>query len=271
MNDKRISSEIQKKLLVEMLKYIDDICRKNDIKYSLIGGTLIGAIRHKGFIPWDDDIDIILDYRNYKKLLSILKRENNSQYRIFIPMETEGYPLQFAKLIHSKTEVKEKGMLKQIAGYGLFLDVFCYNNIPNELNKRKKFYKKLKFLNNSLVQVPLDYKNPSFNKKVLRFLKNCANEIIGYKFFLKKDLEHFNKFAEKETDFVVSNNPVNCFETDVQESKYIKEFIDVKFENLKVMCYKNYDVILKKYFGDYMKLPPKNKRVTHGLDVFWKD
>ena len=77
---KKMSIEEQRQVMVEILKYFDTLCRKNNIKYSLIGGTLIGAIRNKGIIPWDDDIDIILDKENYKKIIDILKHDNNSKY-----------------------------------------------------------------------------------------------------------------------------------------------------------------------------------------------
>ena len=73
---KEITQTEQKEILLDMLKYIDEICRKNNIKYFLYGGTLIGAIRHKGFIPWDDDVDICVPYNEYRKLITILKQNN---------------------------------------------------------------------------------------------------------------------------------------------------------------------------------------------------
>ena len=78
----RIDRENQKKIMVQILEYFDNICRENDIDYSLIGGSLIGAIRHKGIIPWDDDIDVILTYDNYKRFIEILKKNNDKNYKI---------------------------------------------------------------------------------------------------------------------------------------------------------------------------------------------
>ena len=106
MKNKIIKTEEIHPLLLNMLSYIDKVCRENDIKYSLIGGTLLGAIRHNGFIPWDDDIDIILDYNNYKKLINILKNKKDDKYEVLIPGESHGYPLQFAKLIDKRNILK---------------------------------------------------------------------------------------------------------------------------------------------------------------------
>ena len=271
MKNKIITSEKQKELLTQMMKYIDKICRNNNIKYSLIGGTLIGAIRHHGFIPWDDDIDIILDCENYKRLVMALKEDNNKEYELFIPLEKKDYPFQFAKLINTKTVTKEEGMINDIPGYGLFVDIFCYVNVPNDLKERKAFYKQLKFLNNSLVRVPLSFKKPPLKKKVIRFCKNAINCIIGYKMFLKIDLKHINKYADNKTNYVMSNNPVYGYDKEVQKADDINEFIDVEFEGNKLMAFKHYDSILKTTFGDYMKLPPKEKRINHGLKVYWRD
>ena len=180
--NKIIDSNTQKKIMLDILIYIDNICRKNNIKYSLIGGSLIGAIRHKGFIPWDDDIDIILDYKNYKRLLNILRKDKNELYEIYIPGEKDNYPTHITKLINKKTIIREKGgYLDDILDYGLFVDIFCYVNIPNNKFLQKIFYYKLKILNNCCMKVDLNYNNPNFIKKTKRFFKNIFNIIVGYK------------------------------------------------------------------------------------------
>ena len=267
----KISVEKQKQLLIKMLQYIDDVCRKSNIKYSLIGGSLIGVIRHKGFIPWDDDIDIILDVDNYNKLLKELKKKHNDRYDIFIPLEKEGYYMPFAKLIDKKTTLQHDYCLDKVDGYGLFLDIFCYNYVPNNRFKQKLFYKKLIFLNNSLVRIKLNYGNLTINRKIIRLLKNLINTILGYKFLLKKAIKHFNKYSFSDYDYVVSNYPVVGMKEEIQNVKNTKEYIDLEFEGHKVMVFKNYNAILKNTYGNYMQLPPEKDRVAHNLDVYWKE
>lgn len=270
-NEDIISSEKQKELLLDMLLYIDNICRNNNIKYSLLGGTMIGAVRHKGFIPWDDDIDIVLDKDNYNKLINILKSNNNDMYDIFLPNETYSYPLQFAKLINTKTILKEKSSIDEIKNYGLFLDIFTYNNVPDEEDERIRHYNKCHYYQNSLVRVKLNAGNPSFLKKIKRLTKNIYLSIFGYKKHLKKLLELYDKYSMINTKFVMSNNPVYGISKEIQYSDDIKEYIDIDFEGHKVMIFKNYDNILKRSYGDYMKLPPECKRINHNLEVYWKN
>lgn len=271
INDSMISPKEQKELLLNMLLYIDSICRKNNIKYSLIGGTLIGAIRHKGFIPWDDDIDIILDKDNYKKMVLAIKNDKNDNYELFLPNETKNYPLQFAKLIDKKTIVNETAMIDKIDNYGLFLDIFVYNYVPNDLNKINDYYKKCNYYRNSLVRVKLNAHNISFFRKIRRLLKNLYLTIFGYKHNLKKILQLFDTYNETPTNYVISNNPVYGLKKELQKSIDVKEYIDVDFEGHKVMAFKNYDNILRRTYGNYMELPPEDKRVTHNLEVYWKN
>ena len=266
---KLISPEEQKKMLLDMLKYVDAICRKNDIQYSLIGGSLIGAIRHKGFIPWDDDVDIILDYKNYVKLMRILKEQKNDNYDILIP-GSKGYPLHILKLVNKHTSLEEAGLANKIENYGLFLDIFCYHHVPNDEVKRKKFFKRLNFLRKSLVRVKLNHRNPSFAKKIVRLFKNMIVFVFGNRIFLNRYLNLLNKYECIDAKYVVSDNPVYSYEKEIQEFENIKEYIDVYFEGIKVMIFKNYDKILHTTFGNYMQLPPVEKRVTHELTVYYK-
>ena len=270
MKNNMVSPENQKKMLIDMLKYIDGICRQNNIKYSLIAGSLIGAIRHKGFIPWDDDVDIVLDYENYNKLMGILKNTRSDDYDCLFPGQ-DGYPLRFAKLINKHTTLREAGLIDEIKNYGLFLDIFCYLNVPNDEKERQKHFKKLSFLGKCLVKVKLNYNNPSFGKKIVRLSKNFINLIFGNRFFLNKILKLQTKYMDIKTNYVMSDNPVYGYKKEVQKAENIKKYIDASFEGIKVMIFENYDEILKNTYGDYMKLPPESERVNHSLTVYYKE
>ena len=266
-----IEPEQQKQLMLDMLKYVDNICRKNDIKYSLIGGSLIGVIRHHGFIPWDDDIDLIMEYDNYHKFLDVIKSEKNGCYRIFIPGETDDYPLQFAKLINTNTRMKERGVAREIRDYGIFVDIFCYNNVPDDMKKAKKYYDKYTFLTKCLSKLQID-SDLNFKQKTIRRLKNIYISVFGYKRNLKKILKLFETYTRDASSFVMSNNPLYGFKKEMQLKKNIEEYIDADFEGLKVMIFKNYDEILRTTYGDYMKLPPKSEQIPkHNLETWWKE
>lgn len=271
MSNRRITPKEHQEILINMLTYIDSICRKNNINYSLIGGSLIGAIRHKGFIPWDDDIDIVLDINNYNKLIEILRKNDNKHYTLLEPLLTNGYPLHFTKLIDNRTSLKEKAVIDEVNNYGVFLDIFCYNYAPDNFNTRKRYFKKLLFWRKCLVKVDPNYNNPSFIHKFIRISKNIYLSIMGNKRILKKMQSLILKYNRKESKYVITNNPVYSFEKEVQFADDILEYIDVPFEKINVKIFKNYDNILKRTFGNYMELPPKEKQIAHNVSAYWKN
>ncbi len=263
---KRIPKEKQKEIMIETLKYFDDICRKNNIYYSLIGGTLIGAIRNKGLIPWDDDIDIILDKENYNRVVELLKNDNNPNYKLLTKEKYKDYFFPFPKLVATNTFVVEPLCLKQCQEYGIFIDILCYNNMP----KNKNIFKKLQLLNSLLSRKKLNFKKENFKQNVFRLNKNIISFLIGYNNLLRIKNRIESKYDNTKTEYVLSNWPVYSYEKEYQLSKNIKEYIDVPFENINVMVFKNYDEILKTIFGDYMQEPPINERKTHHIVAYWR-
>lgn len=268
---KKIELKEQKKIMIELLEYFDKVCRENDIKYSLIGGSLIGAIRHKGIIPWDDDIDVILSKSEYLKLIQILENMNDSRYKLLTINNCRGYNFPFPKLVDKRTFVVEPMLLNQIKEYGIFIDIFSYSNTSNSEKIRIKDFKKIKLLNSMMSRTKLDFKNDGFKQNFLRLNKNILSKIIGYRNIIKFLNNIYNKYNNVDTDYVVSNWPVYNINKEVQKSKNIIEYTDVEFENMKIMIFKNYDEILRTTFGDYMQLPPENQRKAHGLIAYWRD
>ena len=128
---KKINIVEQKKIMVEILAYFDKVCRQNNINYSLIGGSLIGAIRHQGIIPWDDDIDVILSRDNYLKIIEILEKDDDARFKILTKNNTKDYFFSFPKLVDKRTYVVEHQNLEQISEYGIYIDIFSYNFMPN--------------------------------------------------------------------------------------------------------------------------------------------
>lgn len=264
---KQLGAKEQKKLLIEMLKYFNRICEKNNIKYTLIGGSLIGAIRHKGIIPWDDDIDVILMPEEYKKLLEAFKNEKHDRYKLFY--DQEGYYYPYPKLIDTGTSLTES-TLRTIDNYGLFIDIFPYHYVSNNKLFRNIHFKMVKmkktFINGYFFQhIEKDSKH-----YYLRVIRRFISEKLG----IKKILKMYNRecnINHKKTDYVMSNWPAYSQKGEIQESRFLKDYMMVKFDNIDVMITKDYDSILKNTFGDYMKLPPEDKRVAHNLTVYEKD
>lgn len=268
---KKLLIDEQKKIMVEILRYFDEKCRENNINYSLIGGSLIGAIRHKGIIPWDDDIDVILTKDNYEKIIKVLLNENNSRYKLLTTDNCPDYFFPFPKLVDTKTFVIEPMSLKQIDEYGIYIDIFSYFNISDDKNKAIKTVKKIKLYNRLISRRKTPIKKLPFSKVCIGIIRNLISFLIGKKKLLKMIYKISNNVDNINSSYVVSNWPIYPIEKEIQLSKNIEEYIDVPFENMTVMIFKNYDEILKTTFGDYMKLPPEDKRVCHGLIAYWRD
>jgi len=266
---KAISIEEQKLIMLDMLKYFDDKCRLNNINYSLIGGSLIGAIRHKGFIPWDDDIDVILSKDNYDKIIKILKNDNCDKYFLLDNNYNNDYFLPFPKLINRYTYVVEPGSLVNLNEYGIFIDILCYNYLPDgSIKNRARVIKKIKFYNGLLSKKSFSNQT-SLCKRIMNKVRNTVSTAIGNKFLLNRLNIISNRYSCGK--YVISNWPIYPINKEIQLSDNIKEYIDVPFENITSMIFKEYDAILKTTFGNYMVLPPEEKRICHGLLAYWRE
>lgn len=265
-----ISSQEQKKLMLDMLKFVDGICRKNNIKYSLIGGSLIGAVRHHGFIPWDDDMDVILTKENYEKLKKILDKEKG-RYQTLKNGEGGEY-YTFTKLIDKKTQMREGRQRKFLPEYGVFLDLFCYCSTASDAEERKKHCKKIHILAWLMMcGGKSEFHLKTLPRDLVYFCKNMllTNKVI-YGLLQKIFYKTINQYHD--SDYVISIFPAYGPQREIQLKKDTDEYIDVKFEDAKVMIFKNYDNILRTTYGDYMKLPPESERTpTHDVKAWWRD
>lgn len=268
---KEISSDEQKKLMLDMLKYVDDICRKNNIKYSLIGGTLIGAVRHRGFIPWDDDIDVILTKGNYEKLKKILDSKKGRYQTLKFGEGGEHYT--FTKLIDKKTQLFEERQRRFLPEYGVFLDLFYYCPTASNKKERIKHCREVSRINWLIVRGKNEFHFKTLKHNLIRLCEDTfLSNRITYKMVHRMFLNVVNKYDEAECEYVMSGFPAYGLDREIQLKKDTDEYIDVEFEDMKAMIFKNYDNILKTTYGNYMKMPPKSERTpTHGVKVWWRE
>lgn len=261
MKDEDIKSH-----LVEILKYFDSVCRKNGIKYSLDGGSLIGAIRHGGIIPWDDDIDVNLNRHEYAKFIKAIKKHPNSKFHLFLPGD-DGYPYPFPKLVSTDTVLIENGF-EEIPGYGVFLDIFVYHNMPNNCIRRMLFWQHIRFLKHGI----------SAQRRIGKVSSFCKKQKLAYhiaKVFrincLRSYIRCFDQLPDKPSKIVCHNWPGYSRKQEFIDSKDFKKYIDVDFEGIKAMAIANYDSVLTRMYGNYMQLPPKEKQVSnHNFKAYYR-
>lgn len=265
---REIQFEEMKRIELNILIYFTEVCEENNLRYYLGGGTLLGAVRHKGFIPWDDDIDVMMPRPDFQKLLSL--SINNENYNIIKP-GTAGYYYNFAKLVDTRTILEEKG-IKRIDGLGVYIDIFPLDGMPETPNARKKRFKELnsirKRINNTCLLKPKFHRNPFAYLNACRIYN--SNKNIDLSSLQKKYLDSALKNSFDDSEFVFAAGGAYGAR-DIFPGKWFEKEIELQFENLTVKAFNGYDFYLTQLYGDYMTLPPEDKRVTpHHTIVYFK-
>lgn len=252
------------KVILSMAKYIDELCRKNGIDYYLLGGSAIGAIRHHGFIPWDDDLDIVMDAKNYDRFVQVCREQLDKEKYYF----QEGYkdwPMPFSKLKLRGTIFKEPaGFVNETGEEGIYVDVFKMENAPSSKVKQSWQYFCAKYLLcNCLLR--RGWEKTTLKKRLMMIAAAPLN--IGWlRRFFKHQVEKYNT---KDTDYRLFFGGRYRFPTSFYHKSVLGKPQWVPFEDTFLPVPEKYDAWLKQIFGDYMTPPPPEKQV--GLHLMTVD
>ena len=265
---KEIGLEELKQLQLNILLSVHEFCMNNNIEYSLAAGTLIGAVRHKGYIPWDDDVDICMTRPNYDKFINSFNGHYNNLH-VLAPEHNWNYYAPYANVCDNRTILRESLNGHNGVEVGVKIDVFPIDGCPVDphkyynlckivyWNNRKMFAQRTPFLNNPLGLLKV------FVKKFLasyRTYSSFQKEI--YNVVIQNDYESSELAGQMTFDPCAFRLPKEIFDT----------YIDVEFEGYKFRAVKEYDHFLRHRYGNYMKLPPLDQRVAHhGFTAYWKD
>ncbi len=265
-----MSVEQKKTISLDVLKVIDSFCRENNIKYSLAYGTLLGAIRHKGFIPWDDDVDIIMLRDEYNRFVKLFLQSPPKNYKC-ITFENGSYYLPYTKIIDTRTHVVAENFIG-IEDIGVYVDVFPFDYIANVREEATKVKRKSKFISklirytcyNNLDEV-CDGKLRLDKAFIYFFAKS-----IGFKNLSSIHRKQFARVDLCDTRWVGYLGSCSESNENVFELISISQLGKSEFEGFSFPIFENYDSILSKIYGDYMALPPVEKRIAHYEKAFFK-
>lgn len=268
-----------KKTELEMLKIIDDICCANDITYFLAFGTLLGAIRHNGFIPWDDDVDVWMPRQDYFKFIRycIDNEKNIGPYKIAHYTNNINYCMAMARLYDQRTVVDEKHVRNY--GLGVFVDVYPLDGCGNTKKESEKIFLKNKnrrFMVGIGAPQVFEASGSNLLKNVLKYCIYTYANFIGISKIICKMDKEAQKYDYNSSKYVATTvwaiyrgrkNKIGWIgrsnAVDIFERKWFEKTKRVKFEDIEVNIPWDYDLILKNRYGNYMELPPEDEQQGH--------
>lgn len=250
---------------LEMVKIFIGICQKHNLKYFASGGTLLGAIRHNGFIPWDDDIDLMMPRRDYEKFLEVARAELDSNYFLQCYKTEKLYPNGHAQIRNNSTTCLMSTSytdLKLDKNCGIFIDIFPFDDILDDYKLRVKYTKKIGFLK-KLCENYI-YKNKNVVKRFIvrsYFWFHSINKTI-------KKIDLLSKKYENQTNTVALTSFVPGYEKNVWQKDWFDGTLLHPFEDIMISIPKKFDEVLRTEYGEYMKIPENKDGTIHGKCFF---
>ncbi len=249
---------------LECLKELKRICDENNIKYFLIGGTLIGAARHKGFIPWDDDIDIGMVRSEYDRFCEICPKVINKEKFFFqIPQVDGCADFEIARIRLNETHFVQRHRQKLTYNDGIFIEIIPYDDLPSTEFKCNYYYQYFKIMKR-LVGARMGYIYQIRNKfhRFLFFTAVFLSRIIPVKYLYNKMLNYHLKYSNTNSEYVFLLAGAYNWKKEKHLRTTISEFTTLEFEGDSYPVPKKYDLFLREQYGDYMTPPPVDKQVN---------
>lgn len=246
-------------ITLDILKYFDQICAEHQIKYSLGGGTLIGAVRHQGFIPWDDDIDVYMCRDEYARFVQVWSAQQHTRY-ILSPAEDihSAIPGEMSKIFDNKTQIVDtKGRVS-----GIFIDIFIWDGVPHQPDIIYQVMKKHR-------RVKLRFS--SCRKRWYRAKENSLAHTLFSKlshYLFNKMMANLKAFQDKypieKTDYIgLVLSDYGGWQKSYMPKAYFNDVVYLDFEGYKLPVMNGYHEHLTMYYGDYMTLPPLEQQKPH--------
>ena len=242
--------DVQMKIL-EVMKYIDRVCRENNIVYYIMGGTALGAIRHGGFIPWDDDLDIFMTPTEYTKFKKMMEAENNQKFMLQEWRTTPSY-LEYAKVrMNGTTFIEESFKNRRDLHQGIYVDIMMLHKVP----KRKEIQKLVYYESKFVTLYALTQRNWKAKSDVQQIIVKLL-KLLPCKLLVRMFYKRIYKNEEMTKDFMYCYwiTPAK-FHSGLFAPEFFAESVDIPFEDTKLLGSTHIKEYLEYRYGDYMKLP----------------
>jgi lipopolysaccharide cholinephosphotransferase len=255
-NETNYDIRILQRKIIGNLEAIDHVCREHGLRYYLWAGTMLGAVRHQGFIPWDDDMDICMPRPDYEQLISHWREWLPQPYEVIAPETDPTYPYPFAKIEDASTTVLERPDFKFLEG--VYIDVFPIDGVPSDEQDRKRHFKRYKLWRHLLFLRGRDpFKHGHGPRSWLPWLLHKAFSLVWLQ---RKVRSYMVKYDYEQSAYVCDYDDGlrGCIEKRILGTPQAFPFEDKLF-----MGVEHFDEYLSNKYGDYMQLPPVEKQIQH--------
>jgi len=262
-------------VIFDVLEKFINICKEHNLTYYCCGGTAIGAIRHQGMIPWDDDVDVFMPRPDYDRFVQIASQVDLGKYELVTPYTYDNYPLYFVKLCNRETTLQEIEDIPCV--YGLFIDIFPIDGAPDDYEQARAMERRFTKTKNKLAAI----------SSHVSFLEYLHFLLIPKEWgrFVRKTFGFF--FRDFYRQLLLKQMNSICYQYDYASSKLVAVYcgsygpkevfpkawlqgtVPFLFEGLTVDLPVGYDEYLRQYYGDYMQLPPVEKRQSHHFKAYF--
>lgn len=264
---KMIEHQEAQSIELDILIAFSEYCKSNGLRYFLAYGTLIGAVRHKGFIPWDNDVDVVMPRPDYEKLLSLVQEKPIAEHLHILDYRRER-TFPYAKVVDTRTVCKEHFLVTE-DNMGLYVDIFPLDGMPDDEEEQNRIFRKVNIL--SKLYVLANYRFNTGSTPVIRLIKNIlypVSRLVSSRWVCEK----LNTLCAAYP-YDASDKVINIVWTWGRRELTPREYFTAAsgiFENREFTIPAEYDKMLTQYYGNYMQLPPDEERVVHVFEAYWK-
>ena len=265
MRESNYTIEQMKDVLLDMFKFLKQFLADHNLHYVACGGTVLGAVRHKGFIPWDDDIDIYMPRADYNRLLTMDDELRPLGYEILSHEKTKGYYTPFAKLSKMQSTIWELEHLPCIMG--VYIDLFPLDEFDDSDEAITALQYKTHYYYDKYINAVSSYPPSYFFQRLAQFDFHKAGVYLLHLYRRRHPERYLKAFLDFERTYVGGHGPkcvcATQWEGRVFQTEWFKDTVELPFEDTTVAVPSDYDAYLRLLYGDYMTLPPEEKRFTH--------
>ncbi len=256
-------------IILDILRKFISICDEHHLNYYCCGGTAIGAVRHHGMIPWDDDIDVFMVRPDYDRFIEICRQSDLGDYELCTPYDTDNYFMYFSKLCKKGTTILERRDTPCV--FGLFVDIFPLDGTADDIEEALRLKRRFAKIQNRLAAISAhstfgEYLRLLLDKHEWGRFCHKTRGFFGRKSYRRKLLRMMDEIAYKYPFGSTSNVVVYSGvydEVEVYPRAWVGGPVKFPFEGMEVSLSSGYDNYLRHFFGDYMQLPPEEKRASH--------